>query len=220
MMIKVRNLFKTYGGKPVLKDLDFEVEEGERVYILAPNGFGKTTFLKILANIEPFQKGDLEIFGVKSPSPKARSLISYISERDNLYPNLSVSDILKFISGFWEVDKIRFENFISLLRINPLKKYSEFSKGERTLIRLALGLSINAKLYLIDEPLSSLDFVLRERVMDLLKEMNNGTFILTSHEIDELLPFANRFVFLKDGKFALETRDRESVKDIYREVFA
>jgi len=220
MMIKVRNLFKTYGGKPVLKDLDFEVEEGERVYILAPNGFGKTTFLKILANIEPFQKGDLEIFGVKSPSPKARSLISYISERDNLYPNLRVFDILKFISGFWEVDKIRFENFISLLRINPLKKYSEFSKGERTLIRLALGLSINAKLYLIDEPLSSLDFVLRERVMDLLKEMNNGTFILTSHEIDELLPFANRFVFLKDGKFALETRDRESVKDIYREVFA
>jgi len=220
MMIKVRNLFKTYGGKPVLKDLDFEVEEGERIYILAPNGFGKTTFLKILANIEPFQKGDLEIFGVKSPSPKARSLISYISERDNLYPNLRVFDILKFISGFWEVDKIRFENFISLLRINPLKKYSEFSKGERTLIRLALGLSINAKLYLIDEPLSSLDFVLRERVMDLLKEMNNGTFILTSHEIDDLLPFANRFVFLKDGKFALETRDRESVKDIYREVFA
>mgnify|MGYP001036742345 CR=1 FL=1 len=220
MMIKVRNLFKTYGGKPVLKDLDFEVEEGERIYILAPNGFGKTTFLKILANIEPFQKGDLEIFGVKSPSPKARSLISYISERDNLYPNLRVFDILKFISGFWEVDKIRFENFISLLRINPSKRYSEFSKGERTLIRLALGLSINAKLYLIDEPLSSLDFVLRERVMDLLKEMNNGTFILTSHEIDELLPFANRFVFLKDGKFALETRDRESVKDIYREVFA
>jgi len=220
MMIKVRNLFKTYGGKPVLKDLDFEVEEGERVYILAPNGFGKTTFLKILANIEPFQKGDLEIFGVKSPSPKARSLISYISERDNLYPNLRVFDILKFISGFWEVDKIRFENFISLLRINPSKRYSEFSKGERTLIRLALGLSINAKLYLIDEPLSSLDFVLRERVMDLLKEMNNGTFILTSHEIDDLLPFANRFVFLKDGKFALETRDRESVKDIYREVFA
>ena len=220
MMIKVRNLFKTYGGKPVLKDLDFEVEEGERIYILAPNGFGKTTFLKILANIEPFQKGDLEIFGVKSPSPKARSLISYISERDNLYPNLRVFDILKFISGFWEVDKIRFENFISFLRINPSKRYSEFSKGERTLIRLALGLSINAKLYLIDEPLSSLDFVLRERVMDLLKEMNNGTFILTSHEIDELLPFANRFVFLKDGKFALETRDRESVKDIYREVFA
>ncbi len=56
-MVKVKKVLKTYGGKSVLKELDFEVEEGERVYILAPNGFGKTTFLKVLANIEPFQKG-------------------------------------------------------------------------------------------------------------------------------------------------------------------
>jgi len=219
-MVKVKKLFKTYGGKPVLKELDFEVEEGERVYILAPNGFGKTTFLKVLANIEPFQKGEIEVFGIKSPSHKIRAMISYISERDNLYPGFRIIDILRFISGFWEIDRSKFENFLSLLKINPLKRYSEFSKGERTLIRVALGLSIKAKLYLIDEPLSSLDFVLREKVVKLLGEMGGGTFIITSHEIDELLPFANRFVFLKDGKFFLETRDRDKVKDIYREVFA
>ncbi len=118
------------------------------------------------------------------------------------------------------MDRSRFERFISLLNIDPSNRYSEFSKGERTLIRVALGLSINAKLYLIDEPLYSLDFILREKVMELFRDMNNGTFILTSHEIDELLPFADRFIFLKDGKFYLETQHRDKVKEIYRELFA
>ena len=213
-------MLKTYGGKPVLRDLDFEVMEGERVYILAPNGFGKTTFLKVLANVEPFQKGYIELFGVRSPSPKVRSMLSYVSEKDNLYPNLRVLDIFRIISGLWEVNRSRFEKFLSLIKINPSRRYSEFSKGERTLIRLAFGLSINAKLYLIDEPLSSLDFVLREKVVSLLSEMDGGTFVLTSHEIDDLLPFANRFVFLKDGRFAIETTNKDKVKDVYREVFS
>jgi len=98
-------LLKTYGGKPVLRDLDFEVMEGERVYILAPNGFGKTTFLKVLANVEPFQKGYIELFGVRSPSPKVRRMLSYVSEKDNLYPNLRVIDIFRIISGLWEVNR-------------------------------------------------------------------------------------------------------------------
>ncbi|MEO0176559.1 MAG: ATP-binding cassette domain-containing protein, partial [candidate division WOR-3 bacterium] len=85
-MLKVEGLLKIYGRKAVLKDLDFLVEEGERVFILAPNGYGKTTFLKILANIEPFQKGEITIYNTKIPSTKSRRLISYVSERDNLYP--------------------------------------------------------------------------------------------------------------------------------------
>ncbi|MEO0138620.1 MAG: ABC transporter ATP-binding protein [candidate division WOR-3 bacterium] len=219
-MLKVEGLLKIYGRKAVLKDLDFLVEEGERVFILAPNGYGKTTFLKILANIEPFQKGEITIYNTKIPSTKSRRLISYVSERDNLYPGFKIYEILKFVGSFWEIDEDLFENFLGLLNLNPWRKYSEFSKGERTLIRIAIGLSVKAKLYLIDEPLSSLDFVLREKVVRMMKGKGEGTFIFTSHQIDELSDFATRFVFLKNGKFVEETFERDKVKDIYKGLFA
>ncbi|MEO0149412.1 MAG: ABC transporter ATP-binding protein [candidate division WOR-3 bacterium] len=219
-MLKVEGLLKIYGRKAVLKDLDFLVEEGEGVFILAPNGYGKTTFLKILANIEPFQKGEITIYNTKIPSTKSRRLISYVSERDNLYPGFKIYEILKFVGSFWEIDEDLFENFLGLLNLNPWRKYSEFSKGERTLIRIAIGLSVKAKLYLIDEPLSSLDFVLREKVVRMMKGKGEGTFIFTSHQIDELSDFATRFVFLKNGKFVEETFERDKVKDIYKGLFA
>ncbi|MEO0213986.1 MAG: ABC transporter ATP-binding protein [candidate division WOR-3 bacterium] len=219
-MLKVEGLLKIYGRKAVLKDLDFLVEEGERVFILAPNGYGKTTFLKILANIEPFQKGEITLYDTKIPSAKSRRLISYVSERDNLYPGFKIYEILKFVGSFWEIDEDLFENFLGLLNLNPWRKYSEFSKGERTLIRIAIGLSVKAKLYLIDEPLSSLDFVLREKVVRMMKGKGEGTFIFTSHQIDELSDFATRFVFLKNGKFVEETFERDKVKDIYKGLFA
>lgn len=218
-MLKVEGLLKIYGRKAVLKDLDFLVEEGERVFILAPNGYGKTTFLKILANIEPFQKGEITLYDTKIPSAKSRRLISYVSERDNLYPGFKIYEILKFVGSFWEINGDLFENFLGLLNLDTWRRYGEFSKGERTLIRIAIGLSINTKLYLIDEPLSSLDFVLREKVVRMMKEKGEGTFIFTSHQIDELSDFATRFVFLKNGKFVEETFERDRVKDIYKELF-
>ncbi len=219
-LIEVKSLFKVYGKKVVLKDLDFYANENDRVFILAPNGYGKTTFLKVLANVESFQGGEICIKGSKVPSVESRKNISYIGERDNFYPNFKIKESVKFFAGFYRLNVERFERFISILKLDENKRLSELSKGERTLIRVAIGLSLNVPIYLIDEPLSSLDFVLREKIVGMLHEMEGGTFIFTSHQIDEIEPFANRFVFLKDGKFVVETEDRENIKDIYRELFS
>lgn len=219
-MIEIEGLMKTYGRNPVLKDLSVKINEGERVYILAPNGYGKTTFLKILANVEPFQKGKVKIIDSYVPSYKSRRYISYVSEVDNIHPEFRIREFVDFLKHFYKFNDGRFEGFISLLNLDLSRKYSQFSKGERTLIRVALGLALDVPIYLIDEPLSSLDFVLREKVVKMLSEVENRTIIFTSHQIDELEPLADRFLFLKDGKFAVDTRDRGKIKDIYRELFA
>ncbi len=219
-MLSVRGLYKTYGRKTVLKGLDLEVSEGERVYILAPNGYGKSTLLKVIANVETFQQGVVEVGGFRVPSKESRSLISFTSENDNLYESFTLYHLARFISSFWTFDWDYFREFLALLNLSERMKYGEISKGQRMLVRVALGMSVDVPLYLVDEPLSSLDFVLREKVVGMMGKRRERTFLFTSHQIDELTPFATRYVFLRDGRIVRETTDMGSVKETYREVFS
>ncbi|NPA79646.1 MAG: ATP-binding cassette domain-containing protein [Thermotogae bacterium] len=218
-MLKIRGLYKTYGRKPVLRGLDMDVEEGERVFLLAPNGYGKSTLLKVIANVEPFQAGEISVMGRRVPSAASRSVISYVSENDNLYEGFSVGYIASFSSRFWRMDMEYLWEFLGISGIPRTRKYGELSKGQRMLVRVALGMAKDVPMYLVDEPLSALDFVLREKVLRMLERRRDRTFLFTSHQIDELANFATRFVFLKDGRITLGTSRRETLKDMYREVF-
>ena len=218
-MLRIEGLYKTYGRRPVLRGLDLEVREGERVFLLAPNGYGKSTLLKIVANVEPFQAGEITVAGHKVPSPKSRAVISYVSENDNLYEGFSLGYLARFSSNFWPFNHSLFREFLGMLDLSEGAKYGDLSKGQRMLVRVALGMAKDVPLYLVDEPLSSLDFLLREKVVEMMRRREGKTFLFTSHQIDELADFATRFVFLKDGKIVRETQDGENVRAVYTEVF-
>jgi len=203
----------------ILRNLDLKVEEGERVFLLAPNGFGKSTLLKILANIEPFQRGKVSVASFNVPSSRSRAALSYISENDNLYEGFSLGYLAEFSAHFWPFEWKLFESFLNVIGVDTRAKYGQLSKGQRMVVRVALGIAKDVPVYLIDEPLSSLDFVLREKVVEMIKERSDRTMLFTSHQIDELESLATRFVFLKDGQIALSTENRHNLKDRYREVF-
>ena len=218
-MLKIRGLYKTYGRKAVLKGLDLGVAEGERVFLLAPNGYGKSTLLKVIANVEPFQAGEITVASHKVPSPESRAVISYVSENDNLYEGFSLKYLGRFSAAFWPFDWGLYSDFLKVIDLPEGRKYGELSKGQRMLVRVAIGMAKDVPLYLVDEPLSSLDFLLREKVVDMMKRREGRTFLFTSHQIDELAEFATRFVFLKGGRIVKETSNPNAVKDIYGEVF-
>ena len=218
-LLHVKGLYKTYGRRPVLKGLDLEVGEGERVFLLAPNGYGKSTLLKVIANVEPFQSGEITVMGYRVPSPQSRSVISYVSENDNLYEGFSLGYLGNFSARFWPFDPDYYREFLGLIDIPENVKYGSLSKGQRMLVRVALGMAKDVPFYLVDEPLSALDFLLREKVIKMMERRADRTFLFTSHQIDELAGFATRFVFLKDGKIVKETSDPNAVKGIYGEVF-
>ncbi len=218
-LLRIKGLYKTYGRKPVLRGLDLEVAEGERVFLLAPNGYGKSTLLRVIANVEPFQAGKVVVGGYEVPSVGSRKVLSYVSENDNLYEGFSLGYLARFSSSFWPFNYDLFRDFLGMLNLPEGAKYGDLSKGQRMLIRVALGMAKDVPLYLVDEPLSSLDFLLREKVVEMMRRREGRTFLFTSHQIDELSDFATRFVFLKDGKVVRETREREGVRAVYTEVF-
>jgi len=129
-MIKVRRLVKTFGPKPVLRGLDFQVGQGEFVALLGPNGAGKTTFLRILATLSRPKMGEVIVAGHHLPDEAAavRRRLGVVSHQPLLYGDLSAEQNLRFYGwmyGVGELDR-RMDEVLHLVGLNPRTRYPAF----------------------------------------------------------------------------------------------
>lgn len=225
MVLQLNGVRKLYGGVIALDNCSLELGGGEVIALLGPNGSGKTTLLKLMCGLIRPTAGELHLKG-KAPRD-GRAEVAYSSDAEDLYAWMSPALAKKFMSAmFTTFDGQKFDELCRVLEV-PLKKFSEMSKGERRRFKLALTMSRRAKFYLLDEPLSGIDIIAREKILKgVLHGWNKeSTLILSTHEFEGAQGLFSRVLLLKRGAIVgdlsaqgIEAQGK-SIVDVYKETF-
>lgn len=209
-MLEVRDLFKTYEGKPLLTDLSFTVAEGETICLLGASGSGKSTLLRTIAGLESPDSGDIFFDGLNlaSTPPHLRDF-GLVFQDYALFPHLNVNDNVAFGLKMRRMDQSeiaeRVTNVLQLVNINGFENRSvtDLSGGEQQRVALARALAIRPRLLMFDEPLGALDRTLREDLLNELRTILRRTkipAIYVTHDQEEAFAIADRILILHDGK--------------------
>lgn len=227
-ILKSVNLNKKYYNKIALDNVNLNLEQGKIYGLLGPNGSGKTTLMKIIAGLHKQTSG--EVFLNNEPlSFKSKANISYMPTENFLYDSFKVKDAVKFYRDMYE--DFQEETAFKILKdinVDTEFKISKLSSGLVGKLKVALALSRNVELYMLDEPLNGVDVLSRDVIMELITKSysENKTIIVSTHLVSEIEKILDSVIFLKDGKIEL-TGDAEelrisremSIEGVYKEVF-
>lgn len=226
-MIKLVGLNKKYKNKVILDNVDLEINKGEIIGLLAPNGEGKSTLLKILGGQVSFDSGKY-YFNDKEFRYKDKELIGFMSDKELIPGQWSVDEAIQYYSDNFKnfnVDKCK--NIIKSFKLEENEKVKNLSKGQSQKLHLALALSIEGMIYILDEPLASIDLLAREGIMKMVLENFdcNSTIIISSHLVADIEKMLDRVIMLKEGGIVKndlveDLREQgKSVINLYREVY-
>ncbi|MGD9346282.1 MAG: ABC transporter ATP-binding protein [Candidatus Aminicenantes bacterium] len=212
-IVEISNLKKVYRGF-VLDNISLNIPKGSILGLIGPNGAGKTTTIKILMDMVQPDSGSVRIFGLdhRKNIKYVRNRVGYVGEAQYFYGDKTVAWTGKFVAGFFENwDTNRFQKLLTDFAISRTKKTRELSKGMKVKLSLAIALSHNPELMILDEPTAGLDPVIRREVLELLRifpEDGKKSVIISSHITDDITRIADYVVFLVKGKIALsESKD-------------
>jgi multiple sugar transport system ATP-binding protein len=213
MEIQVRNLVKEYtsGGKVAVRNVSFDVHDGEFLVLVGPSGCGKTTTLRLLVGLEDITSGEIR-FGerlVNEIRPRDRN-VAMVFQDYAVFPHMTVFDNIAYglrSRGGMERREIakRVSHAAEMFRIDSLlkRKPRQLSGGERQRVALSRAMVRDAELYLFDEPLSNLDAQLRyearEDILALHHEKRKPTVYVT-HDQSEAMALGDRIAVMKDGQ--------------------
>ena len=211
--VELKNLSKTYDKKILaLEDINLTIEDGQFFVLLGPSGAGKTTTLRCIAGLEKIDSGSILFDNelVTEDQPASRD-VSFVFQQFSLYPHYTVYENLAFplrspMRKLPEEEiKTKIEDISKMLKIsNKLNnKATELSGGEMQRVAIGRALVRNPNIYLMDEPLSSLDAKLRESLRVELKSIQtnlNATILYVTHDQAEATTLADKIGVLKEGK--------------------
>jgi len=229
------NFYYNYGKlneTHVLKDINFEIYQGEFVAVFGPSGCGKSTLLYLISGIEKAQKGNIEVLNKNYNSASLEELAVFrqiafglIFQSFNLLPSLKVIDNVMLPMAFIGVSsKKRKERALYLLERLGIKDLAErypheLSGGQQQRVGIARALANDPPIILADEPIGNLDSKNARIVMDLLKEINQKdgkTVVMVTHQAWSLY-VVDRIFYLKDGELVkVETKGKKKEKEVIR----
>lgn len=227
-LLKCTNLYKSFGDKEVLKNINLEIQEGRIIGLLGKNGTGKSTLIKLINDLLTANSGEILIKGEKI-GVESKKIISYLPERTYLDKTWTVSEVIKFFAEFYDnFDAEKARKLLSDLSLDPTMKLSKMSKGMQEKVQLVLVMSRSADLYILDEPLGGVDPATREYILDtILSNFNEGaTVLLSTHLISDIERILDEVIFINDGEIVLhedadELRQQKnaSIDEIFRRMF-
>ena len=216
--IEIKGLTKFYRNFQALKDISFEVREGDFFGFLGPNGAGKTTTISIITGLANYNQGSVRVLGqdVTRDYRKARALIGLVPQEFNFDPFLSAEQILVYEAGYFGVPKqearARASELLYEFGLEPYRKldFRKLSGGLKRRLLIARALIHWPKILILDEPTAGLDLELRHRLWDFFKQTNRKgiTIFLTTHYIEEAERLCNRIGVIHQGAM-IEVDDKD-----------
>src|SRR5262245_13645174 len=221
MIIETHHLAKHFGSFDAVEDLSLQVPEGSVFALIGPNGAGKSTTIRLLMNILRPDRGDITVLGTPSVQlgPRNFENIGYISESLKLPDGLTVAryfDYLRSLYPAWDgsLEKKLCEQF----ELPPSRRIRHLSHGMRMKTLLVGALAYRPKLLVLDEPLSGLDTLVRDEVVNgLLQQAADTTILISSHELTEIESFTTHVAFMQNGRLLLQEAI-ENLQMRFREV--
>lgn len=215
-VLTLKNVTKSYGKKVALNNLNISIGTGKIIGLLGPNGSGKTTLIKTVMRIIRHQIGEIYVCG-KPVSFDTRSNISFMPDREFLYDSMSIQDSINYYKDMFSdfnVDKAVY--LCGKLRLNVNDSIKALSKGNKEKVVLMLTLARNVPIYLLDEPLGSLDPVIKHEMLSVIKEIStaDNVIVISTHLIKDVCPILDSAIFLNEGNIV----DFFDVKDIGKDL--
>src|ERR1700755_263161 len=212
-IITVKDLVKNYGDFEAVKDISFQVYEGEIFGLLGPNGAGKTTTLEVIETLRDKTSGQITVdgFDIDKDASAIKKRIGVQLQAAGYYPNLNLSELIELFSGLYGINKTPVEMLDKVALVDTAKaKYKELSGGQKQRFSIATTLINDPRIIFLDEPTTGLDPQARRNLWDLIREIrNNGTqVVITTHYMDEAEELCDRVAFIDGGQIVgIDTPD-------------
>ena len=217
-MLQCKNVTKKYMKMTAVNGVSIDFMPGRIYALLGSNGSGKTTLMK-----------DITLSGVPI-GVETKKHIAYMPTESYFYNYMSCADIGKYYADFFEDFSLdQYYNYLNEMKLTPDMKASKMSSGMMAKLKLAVNLSRNASVIMLDEPLNGVDIVAREQVINAVisKASPDKIIIMSSHLVDELEAVIDYAVFIKDGVIVsqgdaenLRTASGMSIVDQYKRIYA
>jgi len=211
-MLGLNNISLDLGGRPIIRDIDFDVLEGEIVCLLGPSGCGKTSTLRLIAGLEKPDAGTITINGKtvsshKDTTPPHKRGVGFLFQDFALFPHLTVAENISYgLTGLdREAAAARVDELLAQIQLTDhADKYPHMlSGGEQQRVALARARAPRPRLLLLDEPFSGQDTALRQQLrnetLNILKD-RGATAIMVTHDPEEAMMMADRIILMKDGR--------------------
>lgn len=226
--IEVRNLTKKYGAFTALDDLSLTLTGGQIVGLLGENGCGKTTLLKVLAGALSQYDGTVRIHGLPV-GPDSKAIVSFLPDASFLADRDTIEACIHLYRDFFaDFNETKCRNLLQFFKLDADRRINTLSKGMREKVQIALAMSRDAKVFLLDEPISGVDPAARDVLLEaIVRDLPDGALVLIStHLIHDLEPVLDSIAFMRHGQILLtgEVDDLRaernlSIDQLFREVY-
>ena len=226
-MIRIKNLFKSFGKKEVLKDISFSIQDGECISIIGQSGIGKSVLLKSIIKLIDIDSGSIIIDGEDislitfKKLQKLRSKFGMVFQFGALFDSMTVKENIGLAlqklsnSDKLEIDKQIMESLEQVNMENTENKMpSELSGGMKKRVGIARAIALNPQYMLYDEPTTGLDPIMTDSINKLITKFHNQgdvTSIIVTHEMRTVKDVSHRVVMLYDGKIHFDGSTEEFI---------
>ena len=208
-VIKVEKLSKKIKDKEILRNISFEINDGECVALIGPNGAGKTTLIDCLLGDKFMSSGQIAIQGFAPTDPRLKQLISVLPQENAVVQSLKVKELLSFFKSLYS-DSLSDKEIDDLLRFSDKQKNQlagKLSGGQKRLFSFVLALIGRPKILFLDEPTAAMDTSTRQHFWEIVNQLkkNGVTIVYSSHYIEEVEHTADRILVLHKGELIRDT---------------
>lgn len=223
-VLEVKNINKFFGKKQILKDISFDIEEGEILGFVGPNGSGKTTTIKIILGLQKASSGEVYINGknIKENFENAIRKVGAIVESPDMYMYLSGLDNLKLVANYYNISHDKIDSIIEFVGLKDRIKdtVSKYSLGMRQRLGIAQAILNKPNLLIVDEPTNGLDpsgiIEFRKMLKELAKKEKMSIFI-SSHNLAEIENICDKVLLINEGEIvSLDVLHEKNDKDKYK----
>src|SRR6187401_783133 len=210
--IEIKGLTYAYGHSEAVHDFNLTVQPGRCYGLFGRNGAGKTTTMKCLLNLLRPQSGNVRVFGMdpRKDEVAVKRRLAYVPDQVAFYPWMTVRETLDYLASFRHQWNTKIEtNLLERFRLDPTRKTSSLSKGQRTQVALIAAICPETDLLILDEPTSGLDPIVRrefiETVIGAYQDGNPGnrTILVSTHLISEFEGLIDEFTIVDQGRNVL-----------------
>ncbi|WP_405099100.1 ABC transporter ATP-binding protein [Oceanobacillus sp. FSL H7-0719] len=233
-MVDLKNVFKSYGNKPIIEDVSLKIEKGTITSFIGPNGAGKSTLISMISRLITRDQGDITIDGndvLKTKNNELAKKISILKQSNAINLKLTVRELVSFGRFPYSQGKLDKEDWekvdeaIEYLELEEIQhKYlDQLSGGQRQRAHIAMVVAQDTEYILLDEPLNNLDMRHATQIMKTLRRLVDDmgkTIVIVIHDINFASCYSDQIVALKDGKIVKQGRacdviDTCVLKEIY-----